>query len=125
MPDNVYDLVQDKLDSFDMARQECRIVYPLIGQIFEFEASSRTLLYSHPGFKERVQDWLGGSASLMDEFVHQKIVTVYNIWTRTTTSFNSLRSQKPKKAQKLADEEKMLKESMKGTRCINIFNANW
>ena len=54
MPDNVYDLVQDKLDSFDMARQECRIVYPLIGQIFEFEASSRTLLYSHPGFKERV-----------------------------------------------------------------------
>ena len=79
------------------------------------ELSSRRLSYKNKGFQTKVSQWFNGDMELMEEFKHQKITTVYNRWTRVTTAYNSIRSQKPKHVQKhdvnLVNKAKLIQDS--------------
>ena len=75
-------------------------VLAVINQIFDFELSTKSLVYSNEGFHKRIFQWFNGDNKLLEDFNHQKITTVYNKWTHVTTSYNTIRGQRPKHGQK-------------------------
>ena len=88
-----------KSQIFSQDNEDCKIVFNIMHQIFDIEVSSRKLLYRNEGFQEKVFNWFNGDRSLIEEFNQQKIVTVYNKWTRVTTAFNAIRGRKPQQSQ--------------------------
>ena len=58
---------------FDLERQECVIVYPIIEQIFEFEVSSRSLVVNKK-FESTVSEWFQNNNTLVKRFKTQRYV---------------------------------------------------
>ena len=102
----------------DLSRQECAIIHPLIDQIFETVISSRPIVVKNKGFETKVKDWFKNNKTLIRIFMQQRITSIYNKWTRTTTVRNPLRGDRPQPPvdsdQDLFNE---IKESGKPEKC--------
>ena len=92
-------LWQLKSQIFSQESEDCQTVSKIMHQVFDIEVSSRKLFYRNEGFQEKVFEWFNGDGSLIEEFNQQKIVTVYNKWTRVTSAFNTIRGRKPQQSQ--------------------------
>ena len=79
---------------FDMDREECVVVRRVMDQLYEFEVGSRPLTLTDR-FREKAKEWFG-TAYNENEFQTQVISTVYNKWTRLSTSRNPFRNEKPR-----------------------------
>ena len=98
---HIEDLIKDLETIYDLGREECLVVHPVINQIYELElGSSRSLKYNEE-FKLKIQQWLGPYIAKGEggdaEFKTQVISTVYNKWTRSMTARSPLRGKKPRK----------------------------
>ena len=96
----------------DLSRQECQIIIPLIDQIFESIVSSRPLVIENAEFETKVKDWFKNDKTLIKRFMQQRITSIYNKWTRTTTVRNPLRGDRP---QPLVDSDQDLINEVKET----------
>lgn len=88
-----------KLSQLKATLAQCsKTVVTLMDQLFEVELASTPLQYSNPGFVRKVHEWFGNDSRVLNDFRNQEILTVHNKWTRQTSSFNSVRGNRPKKA---------------------------
>ena len=79
---------------YNTDKEECVIIRKVIDQLYEFEVGSRPLNLTSR-FREKIKEWFG-TLDRADEFQTQVVTTVYNKWTRISSSRNSFRNRKPR-----------------------------
>ena len=83
----------------NLGKQECKIVSPIIDQIFDLElSSSRSLVVNDKSFKAKVNDeWFDHDQALILKFQSlQRVTSTYNKWNKRTTVRNPFRAQRPR-----------------------------
>ena len=111
----IYDIEKYIKSLRNDSNDACRKVIQILDQIFDIDPSSRSLKYSNVGFVERVEQWFDNNETLIEELKNQKIVTIYNKWSRVTSSYNTLRNKRPKYHQKVEEILEIVERSAK--RC--------
>ena len=92
--------LEQKYHISDQSSSECLSALSKIELIFELDVSSKPLIYDkNGGFSKKVFKWFNGDTKVIAQFKNQKVITIYNKWTRSTTAYNSIKSKKPKKTQ--------------------------
>ena len=84
---------------FNLGKQECKIVSPIIDQIFDLElSSSRSLVINDQGFNAKVNnEWFNHDETLIQKFQSlQRVTSIYNKWNKRTTIRNPLRAERPR-----------------------------